>query len=195
MKFKDLFALKFTRSLELYFCACLELSQLWWSWVSNWRLALYASLTKPTAGTVGPTNVLRARSAFRDLFLTRSRAVVVAVCCRNAKFLSSARALRSSLLNCLEDLEIFIPYLNREYSNLFGCRYSWVQIYSTSQEKAWPAAERLPWQCSPAPAMSPACWWLQHSLQWHPWVLVALLGPLFLIVHIQPPLVKTQNQA
>lgn len=31
IKFKDLFGLKFTRSLELYFCACPELSQSWWS--------------------------------------------------------------------------------------------------------------------------------------------------------------------
>lgn len=161
IKFRDLLALRFTRSLELYFCACPEMSQSWWSWVSNWRLALYLFLTKHTVGTVSPMSVLRACSAFRDLFLTLSHTVAVVVCNWNAKFLSSAQALHSSLIIYLEDLEVFIPYSNREYSNIFGPKHMLFQIYYVSWEKAWPAGERIIWHR----AVSPAWLWLQHSLQ------------------------------
>ena len=161
IKFKDLFALKFTRSLELYFCACPELSRSWWSWVSNWRLALFLSLTKPTVGTLKcPQSMRSFQGCISHL------AVAVAVCCWNTKFLSSAWALHSSLIIYLEHLEIFIPCLNGEYSNIFGPKCIWPQIYSSLLRESLASRREATLAMGSRPPAAPPAWRrLQHAAQ------------------------------
>lgn len=82
-----------------------------------------------------------------------------------------------------EDLEIFIPYVNREYSNLFSLLR---QSHASTREATLAIG-------SPASTMPPAwCRLLIPSRAGQAWVWVSLLELLFLF-HIQPPVVKTQR--